>query len=264
MKWRNVILRLILNEKKLLNKSLDEGYIDDKKPTSTIGILAKYCLNNNMDTKQTIDFIDSFFKNNYLQYNYVKWIDTIERIVRNVYRSKDYELMQVDSVEITESELETIGALQNLKYEKLAFSLLVYAKIYNKINNNDRNWVNEQHKYIFSDAKLAVNVKEQGVMINGLKELGLVTPSTFNESTNINVNFVDKDSPVVLEITDFRNFVYEYLKWKGKNIIKCEECDLLIRQRNNRQKYCASCWEDQKRTLWKDASKKYRDKKKSS
>ena len=60
-----------MNEKKLLNKSLEEGYVDDKKPTSTIKILAKYCFDNKMDTRQVIDFIDSFFKNNYQQYNNV-------------------------------------------------------------------------------------------------------------------------------------------------------------------------------------------------
>ena len=162
-------------------------------------------------------------------------------------------------MKVTENELKTIESLRALKYEKLAFTLLVYAKIYNKIKNHDKNWVNEQHKYIFSDAKLAVNVKDQGLMINKLKELGLVTPSTFNESVHINVNFVDEDSPVVIEITDFRNFVYEYLKWKGENIIKCEECGMLIKPKNNRQKYCASCWEDHRRNYQKELMRKIRN-----
>ena len=69
------------------------------------------------------------------------------------------------------------------------------------------------------------------------EELGLITPSKMVNCTNIKVEFIDKNSPIVLVITDFRNYVYEYLRWKGENIINCENenCKILFQPTNNRQ-----------------------------
>jgi hypothetical protein len=62
------------------------------------------------------------------------------------------------------------------------------------------------------------------------------------------------------------DFIYEYLRWKGEKIGNCEgeNCGRLIVLRNNRQKYCHTCWKEKQKELWKEASQKYRDKSKSS
>ena len=116
----------------------------------------------------------------------------------------------------------------------------------------------EEHKYIFSDAKIIANVKDQGKMIHILRELGLVGSSVMVSSTNIKVNFADIDSPVVLTVSDFRNFVYEYLKWKGENIIKCDECDILFYPSNNKNKYCKSCYNELHKQWQRESMKKLR------
>jgi len=46
---------------------------------------------------------------------------------------------------------------------------------------------------------------------------------------------------VVLTVSNFRNFVYEYLRWKGENIRNCVKCNILFAPTNNRQKYCNVC-----------------------
>jgi len=234
-------MRLILNEKEVLKNSLENGYVDNKKPTNTIKLLAKHYLSINMNKKQAIYSINDFFTKYYKGYNSVQWIDTIEKIVKSIHKSKDYELFVVDKIEITNNELETIKKINNGRLEKLAFTLLVYAKIYNKLNKNNTNWINEEHKYIFSDAKVVVKIEEQGKMIHKLGELGLVEVSRKVDCTNIKINFADENSDVGIEITDFRDFVYLYLKWKGENIGFCEECNVPIRITNGNLKYCKSC-----------------------
>lgn len=240
-------MRLILNEQDILKQILECQYIDKDKPTNTIKILIKYYLYEGIKKSNVIVLIDSFLKDNLPNYNSVKWQNTIENMTNKINREKNFDLLNITSIEITEKELNTIKDLNQEKYEKLAFVLLVYAKIYNLINNNEKNWVNEEHKYIFSDAKIAIKVNDQGKMINELYKMGLVKPSLIVDRTNIKVNFVDKESPVVLVITDFRSYIYEYLRWKGKNIDSCDECGILFIPSNNRQKYCKDCW----KKVWK-------------
>lgn len=256
-------MKLILNEKQLLDTSLKEGYIDYKKPTMTIKLLAKHYFSIGMNKSQAVDSINSFFINYFKGYNSVKWIDTIENMVYQIHRYNNYSLIDINCVEITESELTTIKNINDEKYEKLAFTFLVYAKIYNQMNHNDNNWVNEEHKYIFSDAKIMIKKDEQGMMIHKLCEKGLIYSTKIVDKTNVKVNFVDKNSLVVLKITDFRNFVYEYLKWKGDKIETCERCGLLIIYTNNNKKYCSICakevWKEQHREINREYMRKKRN-----
>jgi len=234
-------MKLILNEKQILEESLNNGYIDKDKPSNTMRILVKHCFSIGMNKPQIIDTIDKFFALNFKDYNSVKWQKSIGNMVNFIHRKKEFTLLDIRKVEITKSELDTIVKLNNLKFEKLAFTLLVYAKIYNQMNSKDENWVNEEHKYIFSDAKVVISIKEQGKMLYDLKELGLVGFSVTVDSTNVKVNFADVDSPVVLVVSDFRNFIYEYLRFKGQNIINCEECSILFIPTSNKSKYCSVC-----------------------
>jgi hypothetical protein len=251
---------LILNEKELLRKSLEDGYIDEKKPSNTIRILAKYYFSINMDKEQVFDSINNFFGNNYKKYNYVKWQNAFDRIIKNVYKDNKFELLDINCVKITKNELERMKNLNNIKYEKLAFVLLVYAKIYNQMNKTDSGWVNIEQKHIFSDAKIVIKVKDQGLALHRLEELGMINASKMVDCTNIRVNYIDENSEVVLDVKDFRNYVYEYLKWKGENISSCQKCGILLSPTNNRHKYCKTCWKEKERELWKEASQKYREK----
>jgi len=253
---------LILNEKELLRKSLEEGYIDEKKTSNTIRILAKHYFSINMTKEQVYDSIDKFFVNNYKKYNSVKWQKTFDNIINKIYKDKDYILLDINKVEITENELNRIKNLDNIKYEKIAFVLLVYAKIYNQMNTNKLGWVNIDQKYIFSDAKVVIKVKDQGILLHKLEELGLINPAKMVNCTNIKVNYIDDGSKISIVISDFRNFVYEYLKWKGENVSNCDndKCNILFLPTNNRQQYCKICWKEKEKKLRIDINKKYYDK----
>jgi len=251
-------LKLILNEKKMLDNSLENGYIDNDKPSNTIRTLVKHYFSIGMNKPQIYDSVDKFFELNFPDYNRIKWQKSIEGMIKYTHKTKNFELLDVNKVEITENELSTIVRLSNKKLEKLAFTLLVYAKIYNQLNEKEDNWVNEEHKYIFSDAKIIAGVKDQGKMIHNLRELGLVGSSVMVSSTNIKVNYADLESPVVLVISDFRNYVYEYLKWKGENIINCEECGILFYPSNNKQRACKQCQKDNWREYNAEKQREYR------
>jgi len=256
---------LILNEKELLRKSLEEGYIDEKKTSNTIRILAKHYFSIGMTKEQVYDSIDNFFKKNYKKYNSVKWKVGFDRTINAVSKYKDHTLFDINKIEITEKELIRINSLENIKYEKLAFVLLIYAKIYNLMKKNELGIVKLDQKYTFSDAKVKENIYNQGKILHTFEELGLITSSKMVDSTDIKVNFINKDSPIVLKITDFRNYVYEYLRWKGENIINCinKECSILFIPNNNSNKYCKMCAINIEKINHKERNREHMRKKRS-
>ena len=234
-------MRLILNETQLVSDSLNNGYVDKKKPSNTIRLLAKHYLSNDMNRPQTINSIDIFLKKNLKGYNSVKWQNIIEKIVNSVHKDKDYEMFDIGDINITKNELTKISELKNLKYEKVMFILLVYAKIYNKLNNNDKCWVNEELKYIYSDTKMALKEEDQCKIIYEIAKLEYIEVSRNVDCTNIHVSIVDENSDTEIAIGDFRNLIYYYLRWKGEKIINCEGCGILIKPTSNKHKYCKEC-----------------------
>ena len=253
-------MRLILDEERFLNDTLDNHYVDTKKPTNTFRILAKHYLAQGMNKPETYEIIDDFLKKYFKRYNSVDWYEAIQKIIRSVQKSKEYNLNKI-TVGITEDEINKIKEIGNGRLEKLAFVLLV-AKIYNQLNNNINNWVNEELKYIFSDAKIAVSIDKQCEMIYKLGQMGMVKTTNKNESTNMNIKFVDNDSSnYVIEISDFRNFVYEYLRYfKPDGYAKCSKCNILIRLNNNRQQYCSECAKEKQLEWQRKSMKKLRNK----
>lgn len=254
-------MKLILNEQYIINEALKNGYIDKRKPSNTIKLLIKYYYNIGQDKDQVRKSIEDFMKENYENFNTVKWCKTLDKMV-DYAKDKNNELFVLDEIIITKTELDIINNINNNRLENLAFVLLVYAKIYNKMNGNDSNWVNAELKDIFSDTKMAVKLIDQGKMIYKLKELNLVDISKKVDCTNIKVLFVDENGEKTIIIKDFRNFIYEYLKYNGEKIGKCEECNTLIKLKN-KTKYCKECAKDIKRQQDRIADKKYKEKLKS-
>lgn len=238
-------MKLVLNESEIVNKALSEGCIDSKKPSRTLNILAKYYFGNGMNKKQVRMSLESFMMKNFENYNSVKWQDSLDGIVYRTEK-KSYELFNVSCINITKTELETISSINDLKLEKLAFVFLVYSKIYNLKNGNKSYWVNAKSREIFSDCKITSTSKNQQLLIGQLCNLGLLISSKVVDCTNDRVMFGDESSEVVITITDFREFVLEYLRWKGSKIINCKDCGVLIIQINNKIKACKKCAKEAK------------------
>jgi len=256
-------MKIILNEKALLNKSLNDGYID-KKPSITIKLLAKHFFKIGQDKEQVIDSIDNFMGKYHKKYNFMDWQDIIKRIIYQVSKLEKIEFVDINNIIIYKNELNIIKNINNLRLEKLAFILLVYSKIYNQLNNNETNWVNSNLRDIFSDTKMTVSKKEQNLMINKLGNMGLLEVSRIVDCTNIKVLFTKNDGEVAIEICDFRNFIYEYLKFKGYKIGICEgeNCGRLIMVKNNKNKYCSDCAKKEKMKLDRDRMNEIRNSRK--
>jgi len=256
-------MKIVLNEKQMLGKSLNDGYID-KKTTKTIKLLAKHYFSIGQNNEQVINSIENFMDKNYHNFNIADWQNTIKRSVQYVSKYKSFDLLNINKVEIYKEELEIIKNIDNLRLEKLSFVLLVYSKIYNQMNRNNSNWVNASLRDIFSDTKMAIGKKDQGLMINKLGEMGLIETSKKVDCTNIKILLTKNEGDITFEVTEFRDIVFYYLKWIGENIGVCEgeKCGRLIKNYNSR-KYCPECAKEIKREQDRIADRKYKEKIKS-
>lgn len=233
-------MRLVLNEKKFLDRALKQGVVG-KKPTVTLIILAKHYLSIGQNKKQVFSSIDNFMSKNHKGYVLTRWQKHINKVINNVYKRKNYDLLQIDSVNVCKNELDVVASINNPDLERLAFVLLVYAKIFNKMFGKERNWVNASIKEIAEDTRLGISDVDCALMIHDLYNAGLVRPSKVVDSTDVKVLFADSQGDIEIEITDFDNIVLYYRKHIGDSIGNCEVCGNLIELTSSTKKYCEDC-----------------------
>lgn len=182
-------------------------------------------------------------ENNYKNYNSALWEDIIEDISK---KANKYSLREIDSIGITQQELDEISEIDNLKYQKLLFTMLCYAKLYNLISENNNGWINVDIKEIFRVARVSVKHRnDKFLYLNDLERTGLISFSSKNDNLNIRVNFADMSGKSVLDVDDFRELGYEYLNYMKKgSFIRCTECNRLVKKKSKHDystKYCATC-----------------------
>lgn len=256
-------MKIILNEQEILDKALNENRIY-KKPMVTIRILIKHYFSIGQKKKQVYDSINNFLKQNMSMYAESKWQKTLEKTISEIHKSKKYELFVLDKITIYKDEVNKIKKINNLRLEKLAFTLLVYAKLYNLINENESNWVNCPLKDIFADTKIVAKKIVQDIMIHSLKNLEMVKTSKKIDCTNINVLYLSNFGDIAFEMTDLRDFVLYYEKYFNPDKFgSCCNCDKIIRLKNNKTKFCKSCAKEIKKEQDRIADKKYKQKIKS-
>lgn len=248
---------VVLNEKKQAEYIIEKGEVGNK-PTSTLFLLAKYYRQKeNLNKEQTFNKLNEFMENNYKNYNSATWEDIIEDISK---KANKYPLREIDYIEITKSEIDTIRNICNIKYEKLLFTMLCYAKLYNKISDKNKGWVNTDIKELFRVARVSVRYRnDKFLYLNDLETAGLISFSNKNDNLNLRVTFVDNNSDTVLKIDDFRELGYEYLNYIGDGkFIRCECCKKLIRKKSNKQKYCTDCYKRINSDMTNERQKKNR------
>ena len=236
---------VVLNEVKQAEHIIENGEVGNK-PTSTLFLLGKYYrVKENLDKEQTFNKLNEFMERNYKNYNSALWEDIVEDISK---KANKYSLREIDSLCITQDELDKISEIDNLKYQKLLFTMLCYAKLYNCISENNNGWINADIKEIFRVARVSVKYRnDKFLYLNDLEKTGLISFSNKNDNLNIRVNFVDMDGKKVFNISDFRELGYEYLNYIGNcKFIRCVECGRLIKKTNNRCLYCTKCAKEKK------------------
>lgn len=220
----------------LLNKNL--------KPSETYTFLSMYARylyhEKTLRKKEIVKELNAFMEENYPRYNPVDWSARLEK-----YASKagKYPLCKCEGIWITENEVGAIEEIHDKVLERLAFTLLCLAKFRNFRNPDNHNWVNYGNGEIYSMACINTTAFEKDLKLNKLRELGLIEYAKKVSNLNIQVLYLCNESKHKLFISDFRKLGYEWKLYKGENYIRCANCAILAKRKNNNQRYCKDCSE---------------------
>ena len=124
-------------------------------------------------------------------YNPVKWKATI---LKHVKGAKKYNMVQVNSVGITQQELDIISSVSERRLRKLLFTLICLAKFFNKRGNNTNDWVSTEYKDIFRMAHIFVTQSVQTKMLSELYNLGMISFGNKITNLNIHLNVIDHEN----------------------------------------------------------------------
>ena len=162
-------------------------------------------------------------------------------------------LSHVESIYITQNELDKIRELKNKKLEYIAFSLLVYLKIRNEITGRyDNQYIKsgeDDIKLIRKMTGFSLTTVKCAMLIKELQDLGY-TENGVGGAVNCKLNYVDYNSKAIIEIMDFTvesiHLYYSYYL-QNKKIKHCKNCYKAIpferneAKRMNATMFCTEC-----------------------
>lgn len=234
-------MMIILNECEYAEQRLKNNDIGEK-PYITISIIAKYLYHKmGYRKKKIIEALTSFMEKSSKDYlaNRHYWDGHIEKIASNAGK---YELFEIDGVWITKAEFAKIAELQDQLLEKLTFTLLCLAKLYNLRNPNNNSWVNNEVREVFKLARISCRTDDMYEYLCELEYEGYLESPKRNDNLSNRVTFAEADGEKILLVSDFRELGYEYLKYRGGNYTACTECGALFpNNKYGNRKFCDRC-----------------------
>lgn len=231
-------MSIILNEKEWAENAIANRELGPK-PTETLIRVAKYYHQIEGYSKAEVaKKLDEFILQCDPDAVLVKWSSVVSRVARSADK---YSIIQLDGVDITEAELEAIGKLESVQFKRLAFTLLCVAKYWDAAQPQNNGWTNIDDREIMNLANINTSTQRQSLMFYEMKKRGLIRFGRRVDSLNIQVCFIERQSPVKIHITDFRNLGNQYMQYIGEPYFQCTQCGLTVRKKTNSQKYCTSC-----------------------
>jgi hypothetical protein len=181
-----------------------------------------------------------------------------------IKKSHKYPFYNIESIQITQSELDIIASLNNLRAEKVLFVLLCMAKQQSVSNGFANGLVKYSVTELCKMARVSVPADDREYILYDIVQKGFLGYPKKNNTQCLIVNFInDKDEAVLtLDETDCQELAYVYLNWKndGKGYTRCQKCSKLIKQSKTKpRKYCEECGKEvltEQKRLWAEKSRK--------
>ena len=234
---------------------LENGFKNGKFDYSKIYIVAKY-LRDVMHYGETrlerelIRFCESQDPN----FNPITEADLIRKWVKS---AMNYSLRKIDSISISQKDIDFLKTIISIKDRKLLFATLIMAKAIKKSNTKRKSNIKKvsENYYVRNNNFLDIirlsklkNIKEVD-LADVLHKYKSYFTFYYPEKELIRLNFVDKNPSEKIIINDLENLSEYFENIFGesknnkseKNISYCINCGNQIIKRNNNQKYCTAC-----------------------
>lgn len=233
-------MSIVLNENEWAYEKIRSRTLG-KKPSETLRRVARYYIDSKYPRAEVRNKLNSFLIQCDPLASLPKWAVTLDYAVE--YAEK-HEAIIIDNIPITRNEMEKINSLNGKQARRLAFTLLCLAKYWKIVIPDSDYWVNSSDSEIMSLANINTSIRRRGLLYSELYEAGLVQFSKKIDSTNLKVLFV-QDGDIALDVSDFRNLGYQYLKYQGAPFFECQNCGITVKYdspgKGRTQKYCKSC-----------------------
>jgi len=213
-------------------------------PYQALVCVARYFMSQGFSTDIIRDRVNALY-NRGLDCGF---IDIADDVIKDAGKRN---LADIRFIPVTVAELEVIRGIDGLRRQRVAFALLVIAKYQNKLNERNHNWVNFRHRDIFAMANVKVSVRDQFLLLNDLKTLGLIKYNRRVDNLDVRVLYTDSESQTILVIYDMRNLGFQYMRQQGGSFLECKSCGAVVPRKSPRQMYCTECakLENAKRAL---------------
>ena len=254
---------LILNEKKYA-ENLYYGNNDEVKTiVAKIGYITRYHLyeltyNDEDNYKFTVEWM--LQHHNHFDESY--YSNLISDAIKRAHKMPFYN---IENIKITQSELDIIASLNNLRAEKVLFVLLCMAKQQSIANGFTNGLVKYSLPDLCKTSRISVPAEDREYILHNIIQNGFLGYPKKNNTQCLIVNFIDEsgDAVLTLDETDCKELAYLYLSWKnnGKGYTRCKECNILIKQSKTKpRKYCEECAKEVEKKNVKERVRRYREK----
>lgn len=251
---------LILNEKKYAKTVYDGKNTEIKSIMSKVRYITRHFLyteskNDEENYKTTVEWMKKHHDN----FDESCYSNLISDAIKKAH---GYPFYNIENIKITQSELDIISSLDNLRAEKVLFVLLCMAKQQKVSNGFTGGLVKYSITELCKMARISVPAEDREYILYDIVQKGFLGYPKKNNTQCLIVNFINEDDEVVLSLdeVDCQELAYVYLNWKndGKGYTRCQKCNRLIKQSKTKpRKYCEECALEQTKENWKKASQKY-------
>lgn len=235
---------MILNEEKYARDLLMGQRDDVKSIRQKIDLISRYnyhVLHKNND--DSYSSIVNWLGKHHDIFNEQSYSNIISDCIKKSAKRPFYH---IESIKITQKEIDTIISQNNLRYEKILFVLLCMAKLQKVSHGFDNGLVSYNITELFKTARVSVPVDDREKILHNLLKLDLIGLPLKNNTKCLFVNFIEDSDDAVLELSeqDCRELAYFYLNLtKQAKISKCSKCGKLIKQSKKFGDTCKGCQE---------------------
>lgn len=229
--------QIVLNEREWITTALENNDLGGR-PLYAVQIYARYLIEDGCGKSEARKKISEMLLRYDSSINLFDWDGTIEYAIRH---AGDRKLIEVNGVNVTESEINKIKSVDGPLRQRLLFTVLCLSKYYYSVSEKCDYWFKIDAKDLFNMANVVVSNTKRGLMLNDLIEAGMIAKGRRVDSVSYRSNFIDDDSPTIISVDDFRNLGFRYESISSNEYITCDECGLLVRRKGRRQKYCKEC-----------------------
>lgn len=237
------MMRFNFNEKSKIYSIVEDGETDNLTVNKSIWNAAIYYTQLNPVDKDDVFWkIVEFMNKNYNNFMYQGYVDIINKDINKAYK---YRIKDVNSINITKSEMDKIMSLNDIRKEKIAFVILALAKYQNAESQRDNDTFYAKTSEIFKFARVVVSAKDRDAYFGFAYKEGLLKQNFSIGYNALTAAFVDHDEDEVvltLDEYDYLELAYAYLNYKNGGYKRCKACGRWFKPKNNQMNilYCSN------------------------